>query len=83
MTAPATHVGSRKRLTGDEVWQVAAAEYRHMLELMRTLGTATGSVPPTAPHGTSAPWSATSRESPKGLAVASSWCTNIAWGRSS
>ena len=38
MTAPATQVGSRKRLTGDEVWQVAAAEYRHMLELMRTLG---------------------------------------------
>ena len=38
MTAPATQVGSRKRLTGDEVWEVAAAEYRRMLELMRTLG---------------------------------------------
>ena len=38
MNARATQADSRKRITGDEVWDLAAAEYRRMLELMRTLG---------------------------------------------
>jgi uncharacterized Actinobacterial protein TIGR03083 len=38
MTAQATQADSRKRITGDEVWELAAAEYRRMLELIRTLG---------------------------------------------
>jgi len=37
-TAQATQVDSRKRIAGDEVWQVAAAEYRRMLDMLRTLG---------------------------------------------
>ena len=37
-TAQVTQVDSRKRIAGDEVWQVAAAEYRRMLDMLRTLG---------------------------------------------
>src|SRR5450759_3877558 len=38
MTAQAMQVDARKRIAGDEVWGLAAAEYRRMLELLRTLG---------------------------------------------
>jgi len=38
MTTQATQVDPRGRIAGDEVWEVAAAEYRRMLELIRTLG---------------------------------------------
>ena len=33
-----TQVDPRTRIAGDEVWELAAAEYRRMLELIRTLG---------------------------------------------
>lgn len=38
MTVQARQVDSRRRIAGDEVWMLAAAEYRRMLELLRTLG---------------------------------------------
>src|SRR5579859_1849770 len=38
MTAQAGHVHSTERITGDEAWELAATEYRRMLELLRTLG---------------------------------------------
>jgi uncharacterized protein (TIGR03083 family) len=38
MTAQVMQVASRRRIAGDEVWKLAAAEYRRMLELLRTLG---------------------------------------------
>jgi hypothetical protein len=46
MTAQVMQVDSRRRIARDEVWELAAAEYRRMLELLRTLGAATGRVPP-------------------------------------
>ncbi len=38
MTAQVMQVDSRRRIARDEVWELAAAEYRRMLELLRTLG---------------------------------------------
>jgi len=32
-----TQVGLRERIAGDDAWELAAAEYRRMLELIRTL----------------------------------------------
>ena len=37
-SAQVTQVDSRRRIAGDEVWELAAAEYRRMLDLLRTLG---------------------------------------------
>lgn len=37
MAEQAMQVDSRRRIAGDEVWELAAAEYRRMLELLRTL----------------------------------------------
>jgi len=37
MTVRAMEVHSRTRIAGDEVWELAAAEYGRMLELLRTL----------------------------------------------
>ena len=33
-----TQVGLRERIAGDDAWELAAAEYRRMLEFLRTLG---------------------------------------------
>ena len=38
MTAQTIRVDSSRRIAGDEVWALAATEYRRMLELLRTLG---------------------------------------------
>ncbi|HEX7472586.1 MAG TPA: maleylpyruvate isomerase family mycothiol-dependent enzyme [Candidatus Limnocylindrales bacterium] len=38
MTAHVTRVESSSRIAGEETWRLAAAEYRRMLELLRTLG---------------------------------------------
>jgi uncharacterized protein (TIGR03083 family) len=38
MTAQSTQVGPRERIAGDDAWELAAAEYRRMLEFLRTLG---------------------------------------------
>jgi uncharacterized protein (TIGR03083 family) len=38
MTSQSTQVGLRERIAGDDAWALAAAEYRRMLELLRTLG---------------------------------------------
>jgi len=38
MTAQVMQVDSRRRISGDEVWELAATEYHRMLELLRTLG---------------------------------------------
>ncbi len=38
MTGQVMQVDSRRRIAGDEVWELAATEYRRMLELLRTLG---------------------------------------------
>jgi uncharacterized protein (TIGR03083 family) len=38
MSGRATRAESRTRIKGDEIWQLAAAEYLRMLELLRTLG---------------------------------------------
>jgi uncharacterized protein (TIGR03083 family) len=37
MTAHGMQVDSRRRIAGNEVWALAAAEYRRMLDLLRTL----------------------------------------------
>jgi uncharacterized protein (TIGR03083 family) len=37
-TGQVMQVASRKRIAGDEVWEVAAAEYGRMLDVLRTLG---------------------------------------------
>src|SRR5450759_2596330 len=37
MTAQSTQVGQRERIAGDDAWELAAAEYRCMLEFLRTL----------------------------------------------
>lgn len=45
MTAQMIQVDSRRRIAGDEVWELAAAEYGRMLELLRTLGEGTWTRP--------------------------------------
>jgi len=38
MTAKMAEARTRRRIAGEETWQIAATEYRRMLELLRTLG---------------------------------------------